>query len=273
MTRFAGPYSRASFSPEKSPGVKRSHTNIPVHPEAIGLAARVSPEEQMALFAMTQDACEEILHFAGIKSSTLAASGLLRIKTAHAVTIAPVSQVGMQMHEQALTDRQRARTAESARVALGHSAKQRRFKQFAKSIRIGLSDVVMPPPAVVVEDIDWYGANENVLVARLDTSHPDFQRITEMRQVVTDALTGLGIAEPDIYPADHITLARFGTKRRPIEFVDDVKAMAKDVLRPELVGTAVSLGDFILTKVDGESTPVKPSALRTFRVSVSNELE
>lgn len=268
-----GPYARGSIGHEKTLGTKRSHIATPVHPDAIGLAASVSVEDQLALFAVTQEACGEILSYAGIKASTLAESGLLRIKTGHALTLAPVAQVGMRMHEQVVSERQKARTADSYPGVRSASLRTRKFKGFAKSIRLSLSELVTPPPDVIIEDIDWYGVNENVLVARLDTTQPDFDRIIEMRQVVTDALAGLGIAEPDINPADHITLARFGTKRRPIEFVDDVKAVAKDMLRPELVGTAISLGDFVLTKVDGEATTVRPSVLFNSRVNVSNDME
>ncbi len=266
------PAIRGATEGEREQHAKRSSPNIPVHRHAVGVSVGINVVDQAFLYGVAADSGIDIVGQAGLEPATFVASGLMRVKANHAITIAPVTQIGMEMYVRDCA----ARQATTAGLSRGGRATPAQFKAVASKLSKSLAPHKRFKQPVTIKDIDWYGANNNVLVAKLDTEDAGFEALRDVHGQIMKDLGGFGLGELDIYPPDHVTLLRFGTKRHPIEFTEDIKRYAKDVIYPELAGRQLALAGLALTKASGEPVPItsglfKPSLLSGF--SMSNDLE
>jgi len=268
-----GPAIRGATEGEREARPKRSTSNIPVHRHAVGVSVGVDVDDQIYLHQIATEAGINLVDNAGLEPATFVASGLLRVKRNHAITIAPVTQIGMEMYLRDCSARQIAKPT----FGVGRkSAVPSKYKSVADKLSRSLAKHKRFSKPIEIKDIDWYGVNNNVLVAQLDTDGEGFEALHDIHEQIMKELGGFGMKDLDIYPPDHVTLLRFGTKRRPIEFNDDNKSFARDLLRPELCGRQLSLASLALTRASGEPVPIKSGLYSTPLVSgfsMSNELE
>lgn len=259
---------RSSTEPEKAQGVRRSTHNIPIHKHAVGVSATVDLDDQILLHAVSDTVGKEVVRKSGLDLLTFVESGLLRVKANHAVTVAPVTQVGMEMYLQDRQDRQ-----DDLRSPLGLFASVKpssKYKKVGLTLANKLENSQRLSKPIIIDDIDWYGENENVLVAKFDIDSPGFESLQQLREKVIEIFGEFGLKQLGIYPVDHVTLARFGTKRHPIEFNDDIKKYAQEITRPKLIGTELHLGGIALTRATGEAIPIRkksydPSELTAYQ--------
>ena len=262
----AGP--RSSTEQEKRFGVKKSTPNTPIHRHAVGVSAIVETEDQILLHTIANTVGRETVRKSGLEVETFVESALLRVRANHAVTIAPVSLVGMEMHVQERLQHQQELHSPLAMFAPKKVSPK--YKKVGETLAAQLGNSQSFYDPLTISDIDWYGENENVLVAKFDTTTSGYEFLQDLRKKVIKIFGGFGLEQLGIYPTDHVTLARFGTKRHPIEFNEDIKKYAEEITRSELVGTEISLAGVAVTRVAGDTIPLRkrsydPSALDAYQ--------
>jgi hypothetical protein len=248
------PRPRANTTPERGIGAKRSPEYVPTHKHAVGVAVKASAETSLFLKQVTVDTANEVIGRSGLELATFIASGFRRVNERHAVTVAPVTLIGAKMHLADIARRKKEENSPELRAK--NASKPFGYKRFTSVLAGRINRIHLIDP-LVISDVDWYGNNDNVLVAKLDTETEGYERLERLYNRVLGTLSKFDLDHLGMTPPDHVTLARFGTNRRPITFNDDIRSFTLELARPIMIGAQVQLGEISLTSSSGNPIPLK----------------
>lgn len=242
--------------------------NTPIHRRALGLYATLSVESQNMLSSHAHAIGQEICDADRIDYDEMLRSGQYNIREGHRITVAPLTQIGSAMHTSA-----RGCQTTNPFVGSRHRANFNRLKPEVIRRLNGYSD--LRGKARIV-GFDWFGTNGNVLVALIDESTDIYKKMLGAQNSVRRSLATVGIDDCDLYPPNHITILRMGTKKNPYVLSDEAKTIATDMSLAKLgnrkkhvitdgissIGS-VAINGLTIIEADNSQEDLEPVRLRT----------